>query len=186
MDSTQKIKNSFRMIVICMANGIAYTDAFSAVKKNYRLSYCDAQELSGYTNDLFALNYTRQKLDSMEDCAQTPEWFSEITKLENKLDWLINSLEQVMPISPFSRGGERMSVMHALSSALPKYPTDNDHPEIINKCISVTRLSDNKIVAQVNVSSDLEAHEYFCQQYEYWKYSYCVYDFNANFEFSTH
>lgn len=125
MSCVQKVENAFRGIVVCMANGIEYNDAFRSVKEAYRLSYCDAQVLARYTDDLFALNYTRQKLDSMEESDQTTEWFSEIIKLKNQRDELINSLEQVMPISPFYRGDERMSVMRALSSTLPKFDLEN-------------------------------------------------------------
>jgi len=121
MSCVEKVKSAFRMLVICMANGIEYADAYYAVTRAYRLSYCDAQVLSGYTDDLFALNYTTQKLISLEDGEQPPEWFSEIIKLKHKRDQFVKNLEQVMQISPFYRGTDPISVMRALSSVLPKY-----------------------------------------------------------------
>lgn len=121
MNCVEKVKSAFRMLTICMANGITYEDSYFAVKRAYRLSWCDAQVLSRYTDDLFALNYIRQKLTSLEECEQTPEWFSEIIQLQNRRDEFVKNLEQIMIISPFYRGNDPISVMRALSSVLPKY-----------------------------------------------------------------
>ena len=121
MNCVEKVKSAFRMLTICMANGITYEDSYFAVKQAYRLSWCDAQVLSRYTDDLFALNYIRQKLISLEECEQTPEWFFEIIQLKNRRDEFVKNLEQIMLASPFYRGNDPISVMRALSSVLPKY-----------------------------------------------------------------
>lgn len=120
-NTIEKVQAAFRMLVICMANGISYEDSYRSVISAYRLSYCDAQALSEYTDDLFALNYANKTLSSTEEDAQTNEWFEERRKLIKIRDYSIQSLEMVMKVSPFTKFGDSIGVLRALSSVLPDY-----------------------------------------------------------------
>lgn len=54
--------------------------------------------------------------------------------------------------------------------------------------ITVTRISDEKIVAQIAVSDSEDAHSFFCQQYDHMDYTYATHSgpVNPGLEFSAH
>ena len=56
------------------------------------------------------------------------------------------------------------------------------------KTIIVTRNSDGTTVARVSVDNSQDAHEYFCQQYDYTLYDYTVENAEQipSYEFATH
>ena len=56
------------------------------------------------------------------------------------------------------------------------------------KTITVTRICDKTVVANLSVSSEQDAHEYFSQQYDYNHYDYSVSDAEIipAYEFATH
>lgn len=47
-------------------------------------------------------------------------------------------------------------------------------------------MNTGEMVARVNVDNEQQAHEYFCQQYDYTKYNYTLHDYIVMFEFARH